>query len=121
MLFSTAFKIINDRLRSLNVGFRNLPDEYQPVKSVRRKHNGEGYMVTFERIVGHSYISDYFPDKHQGENLICNKECAWELAQKFASATRGLTANVYVIDSDFNPVAKMDRAYNRPDYKASNL
>lgn len=67
--------------------------------------NGKpGYMVHFERIEGSCLSSDYFPDKHAGEDLIETEYEAWELARAFAQKTVGMCVNIYVIDSDFCPV-----------------
>ncbi len=63
-----------------------------------------GFMVSFEWIEGSILRSDHFPEKHTGEQLIATEEEAWELARKFAGKTKGHTANIYVIDSNFGPV-----------------
>lgn len=63
-----------------------------------------GFMVSFEWCGDGFLRGDHFPDKHAGEDLIENEFDAWELARKFAMATKGRTCNLYVIKSDFVPV-----------------
>lgn len=63
-----------------------------------------GYMVSFEHLDGLGLRSDHFPDKHAGEPLIETKIEAWSLADRFARKTVGRCVNIYVIDSNFNPV-----------------
>jgi len=63
-----------------------------------------GFMVHFEKVEGAMLCGGYFPDKHDGENLIETAEEAWLLAQRFASKTKGKYVNIYVIDGDFKPV-----------------
>ena len=64
----------------------------------------KGFMVHFERCGDGFLRSDYFPEKHDGEPLIETEHEAWELANRFAKATKGSTCNVYVIDHTFSPV-----------------
>jgi len=64
-----------------------------------------GYMVHFEKIEGSMLRSGYFPDKHADEELIETEVEAWDLAKRFASKTKGKYVNIYVIDSNFRPVA----------------
>ncbi len=69
-----------------------------------------GYMISFEKHVGSLLHGDYFPDVHAGEKLIKSESEAWDLAQKFASATDPKTyINIYVTDSELKPV---------PDYRS---
>lgn len=63
------------------------------------------YMVSFEHVEGGMLRSDYFPDKYAGEPLIPTEEEAWQLAQRFATATRGKCVNIHIIKGvDFTPV-----------------
>lgn len=64
----------------------------------------EGFMVSFERCGDGFLRSDHFPDEHAGEALIPTEWEAWELAERFARATRGRTCNLYVTDHNFRPV-----------------
>lgn len=68
------------------------------------KNENTGFMVSFEIREGGVLRSDYFPDKHSGEQLIETEEEAWELARKFASSTNKTYVNIYVIDHTFSPV-----------------
>ena len=64
-----------------------------------------GYMVHFEKVVGRTLESGYFPDVRAGEPPIETEEEAWQLAQKFAAKTRGKYINIYVIRREnFAPV-----------------
>lgn len=74
-----------------------------------------GFMVSFERLEGAFLHSDYFPDKHAGEELIETEAKAWEYAKKFAEKTVGKCVNIYVIDHNFVPVANYKdlEIYNR--------
>lgn len=63
-----------------------------------------GFMVSFEWIEGSILRGDHFPDKHAREKLIETENEAWDLARKFADATKGKTCNIYVIKNDFVPV-----------------
>ncbi len=64
----------------------------------------KGYMVSFDVVGGGVLKSDYFPDKHAGEELIKTKQEAWDLAGKFAKATTNEIVNVYVVNENFIPV-----------------
>ncbi len=64
----------------------------------------EGFMVSFEWCGDGMLKSDYFPDKHSGENLIPTEWDAWELADRFAKITKGKTCNLYVVDNPYTPV-----------------
>jgi len=66
--------------------------------------NHVGYMVCFEKRIRGCLATDYFPDKHEGEELIESEEYAWELAEKFARRTKGSCVNIYVVDENFYPV-----------------
>ncbi len=65
----------------------------------------KGFMVSFEKRKGGLLISDYFPDKHDGEDLIKTEEEAWDLAERFSKATGDDIVNIYVIDHTFSPVS----------------
>ena len=72
-----------------------------------------GFMVRFHKYEGGGMISDNFPDKHAGEELIETEEEAWELARQSAAATRQSEyGGIYVIDGDFRPVK---------DYKSKKI
>lgn len=78
------------------------------IEALRIIADGErpkGYMVHWERKDGNILTSDYFPDKHGGEELIQSEDEAWRLAQKLAAATVGRFVNVYVVDDKFSPVS----------------
>lgn len=64
----------------------------------------KGFMVHFEWHGDGFLRGDHFPAKHAGEALIPTEWEAWELANRFARATKGRTCNLYVMDDDFNPV-----------------
>ena len=64
----------------------------------------KGYMVSFEWYGDGFLRSDHFPDKHGGEALIETESEAWELADRFARATKGKTCNLYVVGHNFTPV-----------------
>lgn len=62
-------------------------------------------MVHFERRSGGLLHSDYFPELHDGEPLIPTEKKAWELADRFAKATKPTEiVNIYVVDDTFSPV-----------------
>lgn len=71
---------------------------------IKGSSNKSGFMVHFERVEGSMLVSDYFPEKHQGEKLIETEDEAWRLARKFAQKTTGRYVNIYVIDEHFYPV-----------------
>jgi hypothetical protein len=61
------------------------------------------FRVHFEWIKGTTLHGDYFPDNN--EDPLVTEEEAWELAKKFARATKGQTCNIYVIDAiNYTPV-----------------
>jgi len=73
------------------------------------KNHKRGYRVHFDRIIlidrfpyNKIIEDDYFPE--EDEPLIASEEEAWDLAKRFANATRGTTCNLYVIDENFDPV-----------------
>lgn len=74
------------------------------------KRRLKGFRVHFERWDGTQWIPDHFPDP--GSKPITSEVSAWELARRFAQATRpdqapirpGNTANVHVVDDLGNPV-----------------
>jgi hypothetical protein len=66
--------------------------------------NKSGFMVQFEWCGDGFLRGDYFPDYHAGEKLIETEAEAWELAEKFANATKGKTCNIYVLKENFSPV-----------------
>lgn len=66
-----------------------------------------GFMVYFEWHGDGFLRSDYFPDKHGGEEVVLLVETeqeAWEYAAKFAKAMKGKVCNLYVVDKNFHPV-----------------
>lgn len=68
-----------------------------------------GFMVNFEVREGSILRSDYFPDKHAGEELIKTEDEAWELAERFAKAVdASVYVNIYVINHTFHPVQGYD-------------
>ena len=81
----------------------------------------KGFMVHFEKREGHLLKSDYFPDKHAGEELISTEDEAWELAVKFAKSTSPAEIiNIYVIDNNFNPVKDYTLKANARTRQCSN-
>ena len=64
----------------------------------------KGFMVDFKWCGDGFLRGDHFPDKHAGESLIPTEHEAWELADRFARATKGKTCDIYVVDSMFKPV-----------------
>lgn len=82
--------------------------KYQEALDIINKKTG--YMVSFEKRIGHCLHSDHFPDKHGGEDLIQSVEEAWKLARQFAAATDPMEiVNVYVIDQTFSPIVGYDK------------
>lgn len=77
----------------------------------------KGFMVSFEVREGSILKSDYFPDKHSGEDLITTEDEAWELARRFADATDKNYVNIYVIDKNFSPV----KGYHQKKLKRNNI
>lgn len=65
----------------------------------------KGYMVHFEKYGYGVLKSDYFPDKHAGEELIKDIDAAWEFARAFAVNTDNSFVNIYLIDENFYPVS----------------
>lgn len=63
-----------------------------------------GFMVHFDKREGGMLISDFFPDKHQGEPLFEFESVAWDWAKNFAAYAPACYVNIYVIGSDFVPV-----------------
>ena len=67
-----------------------------------------GYVVCFEWKEGRILGSDYFPDvRRSKEEPIKTEQEAWELAKKFAEATKGKCVNIYVStfsDGSLKPV-----------------
>lgn len=77
--------------------------KYQEALDIINKK--KGYMVSFEKRIGHTLHSDHFPDKHGGEDLIRSIDEAWNLARAFARATDPMEiVNIYVIDETFSPI-----------------
>ena len=65
----------------------------------------KGFMVHLEWDDGRFLRTDYFPNSlNSKEELIPTEWEAWELAERFAKATKGRTRNLYVVDASFNPV-----------------
>lgn len=74
----------------------------------------KGFMVSFEKVENGVLVSNHFPDKHAGEELIKTEEEAWKLAEAFAKATDDTYVNIYVLNADFSPVKGYDkRAFKR--------
>ena len=70
----------------------------------------EWFMVAFEKRDRSMLTSGHFPDVHAGEAGIETEDEAWDLARKFAAATKALEyVNIYVIGKDFAPVADYNR------------
>lgn len=65
-----------------------------------------GYRVVFEKKEGIFLRGDHFPE--HGEPLIQTPEEAWDLAVKFAEATRERCVNIYISDDRFNKVSGFD-------------
>jgi hypothetical protein len=68
-----------------------------------------GYMIHFEKRIRNTLSADYFPDKHENENLIKSEYEAWKLAKRFANATDETYVNIYVIDNNFRPVSGYEK------------
>jgi hypothetical protein len=64
----------------------------------------KGFMVHFELRKDHMLHTDYFPEKHLGEDLIRTEEDAWNLAKRFSLINEDYV-NIYVIDHNFQPVS----------------
>jgi hypothetical protein len=70
----------------------------------------KGFRVHFQQRVDGEWTTDYFPDME--ENPLPSDISAWELARRFAAATKPEKAddaddgvvNVYVVDDSGNPV-----------------
>ncbi len=65
-------------------------------------NGNKGYRVHFEKIDGIMLRTDYFPEGD--EPLIESEGQAWELAKRFASTTKGICVNIYVVGEDWCPV-----------------
>ncbi len=69
------------------------------------KSTTNGYMVSFTIRENGLLKSEHFPEKGKGEWLISTVKEAWALAEWFAdNVDKNKIANVYVIDSNYNPV-----------------
>jgi len=70
----------------------------------------KGFRVHLQKRVNSEWITDYFPDKEQ--KPFSSETMAWELARRFAEATKsdspevddGEIVNIYVVDDLDNPV-----------------
>ena len=70
----------------------------------------KGYRVHFQKRENSQWVTDYFPD--QEAKPITSEISMWELARRFAEATRsegpeandGDIVNIYVVDDLGNPV-----------------
>jgi hypothetical protein len=70
----------------------------------------KGFRVRFERRQGEQWVSDSFPS--EGETLLTSDVMAWELARRFAEATRkgatseaeGAITSITVVDDKGSPV-----------------
>lgn len=78
--------------------------EMEEAKEIIEGKELEGYMVHFEHAGDGFLRSDYFPDKHAGEELIETEEKAWDLACQFAQKTYGKCVNIHIVDASFCPV-----------------
>ncbi len=74
------------------------------------KRRLKGFRVHFQRRDNSQWITDYFPDKEQ--KPLTSEISAWELARRFAEATKSDDpeigesdmVNIYVVDDLGNPV-----------------
>ena len=70
----------------------------------------KGYRIQFEKRVDSEWVSEVFPD--ESENLLNSEISAWEVARRFAQATKsdstkfreGDIVDVTVVDDLGNPV-----------------
>ncbi len=70
----------------------------------------KGYRIHLQKRVNSEWITDYFPD--QDQKPVTSEISAWELARRFAEATKsesaemsdGAIVNIYVVDDLNNPV-----------------
>lgn len=85
--------------------------KYHEALKIINKEPDRGFMVSFEWRRDGMLYSDHFPDKHAGEKLIETEEEAWVLARKFAANTKGRCVNIYVVKSNFVPVAGYKSKY----------
>jgi len=77
-----------------------------------------GYIVHFERRHPVGLESDHFPEVRVGEPPIATEGRAWELARRFADASRGRYFNIYVCwASDFTPVHGPWAMMYNPDHQ----
>jgi len=76
------------------------------------KGKKDGFMVSFEWKRNGMLYSDYFPDKHAGEDLIPTEKEAWILAAEFAKKSVGRAVNIYIVNADFTPVISWRGKYN---------
>jgi len=75
------------------------------------KRRLKGFRVHFQKRDNSQWITDYFPDKEQ--KPLTSEISAWELARRFAEATKsdspviseGDIINIYVVDDLDNPVS----------------
>lgn len=80
----------------------------EALRLIRRNEEAEpGFMVRFEKIENGILEIDHFPDKHDGEDLIETTGKAWNLAARFAKASKDYV-NIYVVDSSFAPVPEFN-------------
>ena len=126
MNFKTGIAIVR-AYDTLQAGFseRINPQVYPLLGTIKRtKKEGEGYMISFEKLYGGFLGSNHFPDKHAGEALIANREQAEEIARRFAHVTGDLTCNVYIINHKFSPMFENRIVHKRysggPSIKQSN-
>jgi hypothetical protein len=59
------------------------------------------FHVSYDCKVGVFYGSFYFPEEPES---IATEEEAWEQAKSFADKNKGRVVNVYVVDTNHNPV-----------------
>lgn len=82
--------------------------EAQQIIDDHCNQKNKGYMVHFENRHKGILSSDYFPDKHDDEELIETEELAWDLANQFHEATTKSIVNIYVVDENWVPVKNYD-------------
>jgi len=84
-----------------------MKDALELIKDIQKVETG--YMISFEKKEGGMLVSDHFPDKHAGEELIETEYSAWELAKDFAEVSKDKYINIYVVNSSFEPILTYGR------------
>ena len=87
----------------------------------------KGFRVHFQKRVDSEWMTDYFPDEE--EKPLTSEVAAWEVARRFAKATKsdsteisdGDIVNIYVVDELSEPVnfygTNEPRIFNDRDIK----